>query len=72
MPEGGKEAAECALENLEVARLNNLLQMVQLNIKQPGLPSEEMARLQERELTLRKEYLDRRSQLQKFLGPTAP
>lgn len=72
MPEGGREAAECALENLEVTRLNNLLQMLQLEIKQPGLPSGEMARLQERELALRKEYLDRRRQLQKFLGPTAP
>lgn len=72
MPAGGREAAECALENLEVARLNNLLQMVQLELKQPGLPTAEMARLQERELVLRKEYLDRRSQLQKFLGPTAP
>jgi DNA primase len=72
MPEGGREEAECALENLEVLRLNNLIQMVQLEIKQPGLPTTEMARLQERELTLRKEYLDRRSQLQKFLGPTAP
>ncbi|RBP42654.1 DNA primase [Roseimicrobium gellanilyticum] len=72
MPEGGQEAAECALENLEVLRLYNLIQMIQLEIKQPGLPNAEMARLQERELVLRKEYLDRRSQLQKFLGPTAP
>lgn len=72
MPEGGREAAECALANLEVARLNNLIQMVQLELKQSGLPKAETDRLQEQELLLRKEYLDRRKQLQKFLGPTAP
>ena len=72
MPEGGREAAENALASLEVTRLNNLIQMLQLELKQPGLTSADLARLQERELVLRKEYLDRRGQLQKFSGPTAP
>ncbi|QIE99971.1 DNA primase [Roseimicrobium sp. ORNL1] len=52
MPEGGMEAAECALENLEAARLNNLLQIVQTHVKQRSLAPEEMALLQERELLL--------------------
>lgn len=72
MPEGGQEAAACALASLELTRVNNQLQVVQIEMKQRGIPPERIAELQGRELALRKEYLDRRSQLQKFSGPSAP
>lgn len=72
MPEGGQEAAECALANLELARISNQLQLVQTDMKQRGLDPARVVELQARELALRKEYLDRRGQLQKFSGPSAP
>ena len=72
MPEGGRNAAECALANLELARVSGQIQVVQTEMKQRGLPPAAVAELQQRELALRKEYLDRRSQLQKFSGPSDP
>ena len=72
LPENAREIAEAALLRLVVAHLNNLLQMVRTQLKQHGLSGDEQTRLQERELALRKEYLDRRGQLQKFSGPSAP
>lgn len=70
MPKGGKEEAKHALEGLEIKRLNNLLQRTQTQLKQPGLTVENIATLQQRVVTLRKEYLDRLAQLPKI--PPSP
>ena len=65
MPGGGQHEAAHALEALEVKRLQSLLQRAQTELKQPGLSSDALAQLQQRVLSLRKEYLDRRAALQK-------
>jgi DNA primase len=64
MPTGGQPLAVQALDALEVKRLHNLLQHEQSRLKQPGLDSETIVKLNSRIMALRKEYLDRRGRLQ--------
>ena len=63
MPKGGQHEAQQAIEALEVARLHNLWQNTQTQLKQPGLKPADVARLSQLVVSLRKEYLDRRARI---------
>ncbi len=65
LPEGGIEEAKHALEALEFQWVQNRLQFAQTQLKQAGLSPEAIAELQQQVVSLRKDYLDRRTQLQK-------
>ena len=60
MPEGGQPEAEHALERLELLRLENLVERIQTQLKQPGLDSAKVAELNQRLLALRRERDARR------------
>jgi DNA primase len=72
MPQGGRAAASHALDALEAKRLDNLLQRAQAQLKQPGLTGAQIAQLQQRVMTLRKEYLDRVARLKDIPIPSGP
>ncbi|MCE9519532.1 MAG: DNA primase [Verrucomicrobia bacterium] len=71
MPVGGMAAAQHALEALEAKRLDNLLQRAQTQLKEPNLSATQIAQLQQRVITLRKEYLDRIAQFKDIPHPSA-
>ena len=60
MPEGGLPEAEHALERLELLRLQNLVERIQTQLKQPGLDAAKVADLNQRLLALRHERDARR------------
>ncbi|MFZ4766838.1 MAG: hypothetical protein ACOYMN_17950, partial [Roseimicrobium sp.] len=71
MPEGGLTEAQVALAKLEAQRLKHLVERVQTQLKQPGLPPQTIAQLNQELLALRherdgKESLDRFAASQKF------
>ncbi len=71
MPSGGMVAAQHALDALGAKRLDNLLQRAQTQLKEPNLSPPQIAQLQQRVITLRKEYLDRIAQLKDIPIPSA-
>jgi DNA primase len=68
-PPGGIEDAQHALAALETARLHNLIQRAQTQLKQPGLTPEAEGKLHEQIIAWRKEYLDRRKRSSDSLSP---
>ncbi len=72
MPKGGMAAAQHTLDALEAKRLHNLLQHAQTELKQSNLTAAQIAQLQQRVMTLRKEYLDRIARLKDIPTPSGP
>jgi hypothetical protein len=60
MPEGALPEAEHALDRLEMLRLQNLVERIQTQLKQPGLEAAKVAELNQRLLALRLERDARR------------
>jgi DNA primase len=60
MPEGGMAEAKLALDRLEIQRLQNLIERVQTQLKQPGLDPGRTLELNQRLLALRQERDERR------------
>jgi hypothetical protein len=60
MPEGALPEAKLALERLELLRLQNLVERIQTQLKQPGLDAAKLADLNQRLLALRHERDARR------------